>query len=260
MKHDPFLTRTPRLASAVGCARSSTDSVLAAEVSERWLAQLRPFFPPGAATVISLESGFEDSVIVENSSRGQTRMHEAWTEYVWVRNPGRARVEYFDSRGRESIAVFGDTTWAEWTPERGLTSGSMPVDAKHREHALLHHEVVLALLQPRRLIHGYSLQRLGVTEVLGRRAIRFKGVPTYDAESVYVSGGENEPTVFPGADETEFVADADRGVLLRWAGYVAGEQYDATNFMSIEFDRSLDEDLFNPTSAIAWRGLRNDHH
>jgi hypothetical protein len=114
---------------------------------------------------------------------------------------------------------------------------------------LRHRDVALALLHPSRLLRGYALRTEGHAEIAGRSAIRLRGLPTYDARAVYESGGEDEPTVCVGADEVEFMVDVERGVVLRWAGFVAGEEYGATTFIDIAFDEMLDERLFDPTLA-----------
>ncbi len=56
-----------------------------------------------------------------------------------------------------------------------------------------------------------------------------------------------------GADEHEVVVDAERGVLLRCASRLRGEDFDALEVEEIHFDEHLDAEVFGARQPIPWR-------
>jgi hypothetical protein len=85
----------------------------------------------------------------------------------------------------------------------------------------------------------------GETRKAGREAIRVVGVP------------EEEWDHFPeplwwGADEYEFLVDAERGVLLRGASRLDGEDFDALEVEELHFDERFPGDVFSATEPLPW--------
>ena len=56
-----------------------------------------------------------------------------------------------------------------------------------------------------------------------------------------------------GADEYEVLVDAERGVLLRCASRLAGEDFDALEVEEIHFDERFPEDTFASREPLPWR-------
>jgi hypothetical protein len=79
----------------------------------------------------------------------------------------------------------------------------------------------------------------------GREAWRLKGVPVEEWE------GPPEP-LWWGADEYEAVVDAERGVLLRVASRLGGEDFDALEVEEIHFDERFEE-VFTQRTPLRWR-------
>lgn len=77
----------------------------------------------------------------------------------------------------------------------------------------------------------------------GRDAIRLRGVPVEEWEY------PPEP-LWWGADEYEAVVDAERGVLLRLASRLGGEDIDALEVEEIYFDDSFDEEVFSSREPL----------
>ena len=85
----------------------------------------------------------------------------------------------------------------------------------------------------------------GETRKAGRRAIRLVGVPLEEFDYA------PEP-LWWGADEYEFLVDSERGVLLRCASRLGGEDFDALETEEIHFDERLPEDVFSAKEPLPW--------
>jgi hypothetical protein len=98
----------------------------------------------------------------------------------------------------------------------------------------------------------WELERLdlkaeGPISWAGREAVRLVGVPV--AEWEYPP----EP-LWWGADEYEVVVvEAERGVLLRCASRLGGEDFDALEVEEIYFDERFGEDVFTSREPLPWR-------
>ena len=80
----------------------------------------------------------------------------------------------------------------------------------------------------------------------GREAVRLRGVPVEEWEY------PPEP-MWCGADEYEAVVDAERGVLLRLASRLGGEDVDSLEVDEIFFDERFDEGVFASREPLPWR-------
>ena len=56
-----------------------------------------------------------------------------------------------------------------------------------------------------------------------------------------------------GADEYEVLVDSERGVLLRCASRLNGEDFDALEVEEIHFDERFPEDVFAAPEPLSWR-------
>jgi hypothetical protein len=86
----------------------------------------------------------------------------------------------------------------------------------------------------------------GETRKAGREAIRVVGVPAEEWDHF------PEP-LWWGADEYEFLVDAERGVLLRCASRLNGEDFDALEVEEIHFDERFPEGTFASREPLPWR-------
>jgi hypothetical protein len=80
----------------------------------------------------------------------------------------------------------------------------------------------------------------------GREALRLRAVPV--AEWEYPP----EP-LWWGADEYEVVVDIERGILLRVACRLEGEDFDALEVEEIYFDEQFPEDVFTSREPLPWQ-------
>jgi hypothetical protein len=80
----------------------------------------------------------------------------------------------------------------------------------------------------------------------GRKAFCLRGVPVEEWEY------PPEP-LWWGADEYEAVVDAERGVVLRLASRLEGEDFDALEVEEIHFDERFAQGVFDSREPLAWR-------
>jgi hypothetical protein len=97
----------------------------------------------------------------------------------------------------------------------------------------------------------WELERLdlkaeGPISWAGREAMRLVGVPVEEWE------GPPEPLWWE-ADEYEAVVDTERGVLLRLASRLDGEDFDALEVEEVYFDERFGEDIFTSREPLPWR-------
>jgi hypothetical protein len=91
-----------------------------------------------------------------------------------------------------------------------------------------------------------DLRMEGRVRWAGRKAVRLVAVPEPEPER------DLEP-LWWGADEYEVVVDAERGVLLRLASRLNGEDFDALEVEEIHFDERFGEDVFTSREPLPWR-------
>ena len=90
-----------------------------------------------------------------------------------------------------------------------------------------------------------DLSMEGRTRKAGREAIRLVGVPVEERDY-------DPKPLWWGADEYEVLADAERGVLLRCASRLGGEDFDALEVEEIHFDEHFPEDVFTSPGPLPW--------
>ncbi len=81
----------------------------------------------------------------------------------------------------------------------------------------------------------------------GREAMRLVGVPGEEWD-----WGRDPDPLYRGADEYEAVVDAERGVLLRCASRLGGEDFHSLEVEEIHFDEQFPEDTFASREPLPW--------
>ena len=81
----------------------------------------------------------------------------------------------------------------------------------------------------------------------GRKAWHLTGMPG----AAWDWGWDPDPLSW-GADEYEAVVDAERGVLLRCASRLRGEDFDALEVEEIHFDEPLGAEVFDSRQPLPW--------
>ena len=95
------------------------------------------------------------------------------------------------------------------------------------------------LLDPAPLLAGCDVELLGEARQAGRDALRVRLLPRPAADPIL-----QPPLLGQGADEFEVLVDAERGVLLRVAARIAGEDFRLEEVIEIAFDEAFPEETF----------------
>ena len=97
------------------------------------------------------------------------------------------------------------------------------------------------------MLEDLELRVEGRAAWAGREAVRLVG-------GVPAEGWEYLPEpLWWGADEYEVLVDAERGVLLRTACRLSGEDFDALEVEEIHYDERFPEEVFDSREPLAWR-------
>jgi hypothetical protein len=157
---------------------------------------------------------------------------------VWIKQPDRYRIvkdEKVKGQAVQSLVIVnGERQWKmEQQGEVETSKASEDTDvARHFDRESLR-EYFVAL----------TLQQLGSVQTVGRNCVRLRAIPR--------PGARLWPHWLPcGADEYEFHADLDRGVLLYIAGRYKDEIFEVNEVVQVAFDEPIDDTLFSYTPAI----------
>ena len=96
-----------------------------------------------------------------------------------------------------------------------------------------------------------NLRVEGTTAKAGREAVRLVGVtgPEWNWET----DNDRDPNPLGwGADEYEFLVDAERGVLLRCTSRLKGADFHTLEVAEIHFDEQFPEDVFTSREPLTW--------
>lgn len=155
----------------------------------------------------------------------QADEHE-WRVELWA-EAGRFRQERSGPDAEHVLVVDGERWW-EWSPAFGLHS--------HEERGGVHHHGGFDLLDPAGFLAGYALEPIGESVVAGLRAVRV---------SARATSRDHRPFgLEPGVEEAELLLDAERGVVLRRAELVDGEEAFVREVEQVVYDGSLPQEVF----------------
>jgi hypothetical protein len=182
----------------------------------------------------------------------------AWhgDEYHWrleaYRPDGRVNILASNGRMRDTAWPFGPQYIGNfWRHPTG--GGSHQDDPTWFDLANDHYWTFYALCTDDICGISYELSRLdlaveGPLMWAGREAVRLRGMPGEEWDW----GWDPDPLSW-GADEYEVVVDAERGVLLRCASRLNGQDFDALEVEEIHFDESFPEYTFASREPLPWR-------
>lgn len=161
---------------------------------------------------------------------------------VWIALPDCMRVERERHNRGQVEASLTVVNGAEWwdrdheghveTPGVGRRSRPSVSDVKHHFDRANLREIFVAL----------TLEGTGTVRTAGCDCVQVRAVPR--------PGGRLWPHWLPyGADEYEFHAEPERGVLLSIIARSAGEVFERCEVTQVAFDEPLDSSLFSYTPA-----------
>jgi len=152
-------------------------------------------------------------------------------EHVWrielAAEPGRFRQERRGPEAEHLLVVDGERWW-DWSPAFGLRS--------HEDERGVSHHGGLELLDASGLLGGYTLEPAGESRAAGRPAKRVRVGGT--------AAGHRPFGLEPGIEEAEVLLDAERGLVLRRAELVDGEEAFVREVAQITYDEPFPPETF----------------
>ena len=164
-----------------------------------------------------------------------TKSIEEFEVSVWLAVPDRARIERRRAEQLVDLTVVNSIEW--WKRD---DQGHVETSAKGKRSSpgLSDAERHFDRKRLRELFVQLDLEQMGVVQTAGQECVRIRAAPRL--------GGSLWPHWLPtGADEYEFDADRNRGVLLSIIARFNGEAFESSGVSHLAFDESLDPLLFH---------------
>jgi outer membrane lipoprotein-sorting protein len=165
-----------------------------------------------------------------DADRPETQEHVV---RLWLEQGGRVREEA-DRDGDTRIVVQDGATWWMYSERLGAMTNSG--DPNHHAGA---GDQARWLLDPSELIPRLDLEPVGRRSVAGRAGIVVQAVSREGDEHLTQLGLR-----LMGADGLELVVDVERGVVLRLAALIDGDEYLVEELQEISFDEDFPATTF----------------
>jgi hypothetical protein len=169
----------------------------------------------------SHEGGGVSLVMVGDDDEQSSPMSEARLQ-LWLEQPTRFREEYEGAWGDQLAVYDGVTLW-----RRMPRLGVLREDTPQTEGFLF----APLLIDPAPLLPGLELELLDGTHHAGRAAHRVRGRPGHVFWHDLFG-------LAPGAEEYSLLIDAERGILLRAAALLRGEEFSVSEVEDIRISSS----------------------
>jgi hypothetical protein len=155
-------------------------------------------------------------------------VEERWR--LWMAHPDKVRAEFPTGDGDVVTAVIVGATWWSWSPNQGVRTNA---GRENSSHGVGPGE---PLVRPAAILPALDLEVRGATSAVGREAFVVKARPARVDEDLLHS---NLHGIGPGADEYEFLVDAERGVLLRAEARMEGHAFRILEMEEVAFDEAF---------------------
>jgi hypothetical protein len=167
---------------------------------------------------------------------------------LWWRKPSCWRDDVIWDNGAIAVNVIcGDLASAYISPLRTVYTNLRPAElfarlrntftfrVKHRVPTLANRLQQVPLVDPSFLVDGWALTVLGERNHAGRKALSIRAIRLDEGV---------RPEVWDFVEEYHVLADLERGVLLRYAGIVAGREAGVFSVRSVCFDEPVTDEVF----------------
>jgi outer membrane lipoprotein-sorting protein len=170
--------------------------------------------------------------------------HELLVRF-WSEPPDRLREEEetLAPAPNQHVTVCNGGRWWTYSPDQGAVSNVGAGDEAQRGVPGTR-ERWSPLLEPRVLIPVLELELRGEAEVLGRSVLRLGARLRELRGHERVSFAVPSVVLAVGADEYELLVDMERGMVLRAAALLGGEEFFTSSFEELVFDPELPPDIF----------------
>lgn len=220
---------------------------LSQEAHERWERMLRAAGHSGG-TAFQMVMATSAGPLAEPPDR-----HELVIRF-WSEPPARQREETttLAPQPHEHTVVRDGTRWWTYSPEWGAMS-NVAAGADDENIGVGGGELWMALLDPSAWIPALDFQLEGEGDVLGRPALRVRGLPRAPRGDDPFQVHTQLPA---GADEYRLLVDRKRGVVLFAAALLEGEEFWVSEFVELVFDEELPAAtfVFEPPPGVEIRG------
>jgi outer membrane lipoprotein-sorting protein len=173
---------------------------------------------------------------------GEQADEHHWRVELWAEQ-GRSRLER-TGPDVESVLVIDGEKWWSWTPPFGL-------DSFEGQPGVTHHQAGLDRLDPSPFLAGYQLELAGQASIAGRgaRRVRVRANAQDAARHHHLQHG---------VEEAELLLDAERGLILRKAELVDGQEAAVTEVEEIAYDLAIPAErfLFELPAGASGKNLR----
>jgi outer membrane lipoprotein-sorting protein len=228
-----------------GVLRHWSSLRLSQEARERWAAEVH-------AAGHSAGTTYAEVMVVDQPASEPPDRHELAIRF-WSDPPARLREETTNvaPQPHEHVLVRDGDRWWTYSPEWGAVSNV--VTGEEVEQVMTGGgELWETLLDPSVWIPALDFELEGRGEQIGRPALRVRATGR-------VPRG-NDPFLFRaqlavGADEYRLLIDRERGVVLRVAALLEGEEFWVSQFDELVFDEKLGREtfVFTPPSGVEIR-------
>jgi len=214
-----------------------------AEMQERWAAQRGP------KSVRPLEAKAGSGV--QNPSEMTVQRQ------VWWRRPDCWRDETELSGQGRNIRVICPDRWSFYSAaDRKLFTNALPDGPQHQQRILRGRQPPGAgqirpgveeavnevpLLDPAFLLASHELEPGADVQYAGREALQVRAIARKGKETA------RDPFFWGGADDYELLVDKERGVLLRYAAKLRGQDMAVAAVERVVFDAPIPDDVFTFT-------------
>ncbi|HLU10183.1 MAG TPA: hypothetical protein VK003_10990 [Oceanobacillus sp.] len=204
-------------------------------ITERWAASK----PSGSVAVLKSKS----------TSETESSVISRYFRRVWWQKPDCWRDEDQREEGGSTITIICGGKWWAFSP--GIQTLYTNVTTEEPGHHQNIREIKIGsapdiedriddipLLDPSFLLASHDLQIISDTVHAERDAIQIKAIYRKGKSRSY------EPMFWSTADEYELLIDKERGILLRYAAKLAGEEFAVASVDQVSFDQPIPERIF----------------
>jgi hypothetical protein len=209
-------------------------------IQERWASQR----PPGSVAVLRSRS---------SNAEIKAGAVKRYFQRVWWQKPDCWRDENQGEEGRGGITSICRGKW--WTYSSGIQTlrTNMTTEELGRYQSIREIKEIkngtapdiedrvddIPLLDPAFLLASHHLLLMSDTVHAGREAVQVQALYRKGKSRSY------EPMFWSTADEYELLIDKERGILLRYAAKLAGEEFAVASVDQVIFDEPIPERIFS---------------
>jgi outer membrane lipoprotein-sorting protein len=232
------------VSSAQGAMRAWYDPIRTQRAWESW----RDKKPAGSVKQIR-PSGSQTSEAPQASVTEGARERYVEQYYrFWMTKPWSWRIEVFTTDGQgqpaepQQVMVIDGAIWWSWTAGQGVYTNARSARPAQTRHSSVD-QALLVMLDPAPLAGALRMRVTGSAEEIGRRG---------DVVTCTARDPQQNPGLWPGADQYRLLVDREYGILLRAEALLVGDVFAGTAFTELLLDQAVPEErfVFQPPAGV----------